>query len=268
MSGGSWVRSVLGRRPQALCPPAHERQFGVPAAGPRPVPRISVRVPDVLCLGGPVRHDRIALLGRARPGCAALRCSPLPIRGMCCRSQSLVRLVLVPRPYLTGQCVPPRVGGWCECGHQAWSFPYETKYCLGHDPPRVVEPAHKAQVGHLTRAEEITCVLVVLTQRAQVPQLARAERGRGTTARRPCWCLLGHGASPLVSVMVCLRSARTRLAETDTAGHVSSSSDLRCTTLERRCSIGAPPLCYALCAWARASRAAHCRSASSSVARL
>jgi hypothetical protein len=82
LSRSSLMRSILARCPQALCPPAREGAFGVPAAGKWAVPGIAVRVPDVLCLGSPVRHNRIPP-GMARPQHAAQRYSHRRTSGMC-----------------------------------------------------------------------------------------------------------------------------------------------------------------------------------------
>src|SRR5919199_2891337 len=100
---------------------SYEGEFGVPAGGKWPVPLISVRVPDVLRLGGQVRHNRIPPPGLARPERAAIRYSYLPTRGMCCHAGSPFRLLLVVRPCLTGQIEPPRDGGRRDCGHRPCS---------------------------------------------------------------------------------------------------------------------------------------------------
>src|SRR5919201_6608112 len=54
LARGALVRSIL-----ALGPPACEGEFGVPAGGKGAVPGIGVRVPDVLRLANPVRHNGI-----------------------------------------------------------------------------------------------------------------------------------------------------------------------------------------------------------------
>jgi hypothetical protein len=87
---------------------SYEGEFGVPAGGKWPIPLISVRVPDVLQLGGQVRHNRIPPPGPARPERTAIRCSHLPTRGMCCDAGSPFRLLLVVR-----QCLASRDGSCC-----------------------------------------------------------------------------------------------------------------------------------------------------------
>jgi hypothetical protein len=105
-SRGSLVRSIPARCPQALSPPAREGEFGVPAGGKWAVPGIGVRVPDVLRLGGPVRHNRIPPPGLAGPQYAAMRCSHFRTNGMYGHGGSSFRLLLVLRQCLTGQLVP------------------------------------------------------------------------------------------------------------------------------------------------------------------
>jgi hypothetical protein len=81
---------------------SYEGEFGVPAGGKWPVPLISVRVPDVLRLGGAVRHNRILPPGTARPERAAIRYSHLAASGMRCHAGSPFHLLLVVRQCLTG----------------------------------------------------------------------------------------------------------------------------------------------------------------------
>src|SRR5918912_748181 len=90
----------LLRTPLWAFSPSYEGEFGIPAGGKWPVPLISVRVPDVLRLGGQARHNRIPPPGPARPEPAAIRYSHLPVTGMCCHAGSPFRLLLVVHPSL------------------------------------------------------------------------------------------------------------------------------------------------------------------------
>ena len=95
LARGSAVRSML-----ALCPPACEGEFGVPAGGKGTVPGIGVRVPDVLRLGGQVWHNGIPP-GMARPPRAAMRGSERHTSGMGYHGESSFRLLFVLRPCRT-----------------------------------------------------------------------------------------------------------------------------------------------------------------------